>query len=67
MAGNFIALCNENEEAPLVVIAGRESISLGPAVMALPRFDFAKDGNECQAAMAQLRPNSAMLIGLELP
>jgi hypothetical protein len=25
MAGNFIALCNENEEAPLVVIAGRET------------------------------------------
>jgi hypothetical protein len=35
--------------------------------MARPRFDFAKDGNECQAVMAQLRPNSAMLIGLELP
>jgi hypothetical protein len=27
------------------------SISLGPAVMARPRFDFAKDGNECQAVM----------------
>jgi hypothetical protein len=25
MAGSFIALCNENEEAPLVVIAGRET------------------------------------------
>lgn len=25
MAGNFTALCNENEEAPLVVIAGRET------------------------------------------